>query len=88
MFEGLIWAASTLMMTCNLTSGKIEDVGTSQNSLYMRVCEYRCQDFSKVTQNTNKEYQCPPILHEPTERPQPKSIYKGSGPNLWIKKEK
>ena len=88
MFEGLLFASTLNMMTCNLKSGKIEDVGTSNSPMYQRVCEYICQDFSKVVQNTNKEYQCPPILHERVERPQPKSIYKGSGPNFWQKKEK
>ena len=57
------------LLTCNLISQNIVDVGEKHITFMAKQCVFKCQDKSLVYQDTNRYEQCPKILYHEGNAP-------------------
>ena len=55
--------ATATLLTCNLISQDIVDVGGKHTTFMVKQCVFKCQDKSLVYQDTGRYEQCPKILY-------------------------
>ena len=58
------------LLTCNLISQDVVDVGGKHTTFMAKQCVFKCQDKSLVYQDTGRYEQCPKILYHEGNAPE------------------